>query len=51
MKKEKILISACLVGENVRYDGGHNDISSDDFIQELLRDKLLISFALKLKVD
>jgi len=24
MKKEKILISACLIGENVKYDGGNN---------------------------
>lgn len=24
MKKQKILISACLVGENVKYDGGNN---------------------------
>lgn len=38
----KILISACLLGENVKYDGGHNDISSESFIQQLLRDDLLI---------
>ena len=24
MKKEKLLISACLLGENVKYDGGNN---------------------------
>lgn len=26
--KSKILISACLIGENVKYDGGHNALDS-----------------------
>ena len=30
--KAKILISACLIGENVKYDGGHN-VSSDPRIK------------------
>ncbi len=29
MKEQKILISACLIGENMKYDGGHNAISSE----------------------
>ncbi len=42
MKKEKILISSCLVGENVKYDGGNNDITADTFIQKLLNEDMLI---------
>ncbi len=29
MHREKILISACLLGENVRYDGGNSAVSND----------------------
>ncbi|WP_024954133.1 DUF523 domain-containing protein [Sulfurospirillum arcachonense] len=43
MKQNKILISACLLGENVKYDGGHNDIRADSFIQKLLMENLLVS--------
>lgn len=39
----KIFISACLVGENVKYDGGHNDIRSESFIKRLLKEDRLVS--------
>ncbi|MDN5377699.1 MAG: hypothetical protein PWQ42_995, partial [Sulfurospirillum sp.] len=42
MKKEKILISSCLLGENVKYDGGNNDITQEPFIQKLLKEDLLV---------
>ena len=34
MNKEKLLISACLAGENVRYDGGNNLINEFKKLQE-----------------
>lgn len=43
MKEQKILISACLLGENVKYDGGHNDIRTDSFMRQLLKENLLVS--------
>ena len=38
--KEKILISSCLVGDNVKYNGGNNQID----IQELEKEYNLIPF-------
>jgi len=32
--KERILVSACLLGDNVRYDGGNNLIDNLDKLQE-----------------
>jgi len=34
MSKEKLLISACLAGENVRYDGNNNLINEFEKLQE-----------------
>jgi uncharacterized protein YbbK (DUF523 family) len=34
MSKEKLLISACLLGQNVRYDGGNNLIDQIDKLNE-----------------
>jgi len=34
MSKEVLLISACLVGENVKYDGGNNLIANLDKLKE-----------------
>jgi uncharacterized protein YbbK (DUF523 family) len=34
MNKEKLLISACLAGENVRYDGKHNLIENFELLKE-----------------
>ena len=34
MSKEKLLISACLFGENVRYDGGNNLIDNLDKLKD-----------------
>lgn len=34
MSKQKLLISACLMGENVRYDGGNNLISQIEQLKE-----------------
>ncbi len=42
MKKNKILISACLLGQNVRYDGSNNSILENSFIQKLLNLDMLI---------
>lgn len=39
---KKILISACLFGENVRYDGGNNSIMTDPFLQKLHQENRLI---------
>ncbi len=39
--KEKILISACLTGENVKYNGKNNKI---DFLDELSKRYILIPF-------
>lgn len=41
---KKILISACLLGENVKYDGGHNSIVDNPFINKLLKLDMLIPF-------
>ena len=38
----KILISACLLGENVKYDGKNNSILEDSFIKKLLKLNMLI---------
>jgi len=40
----KILISACLLGETVKYDGGHNSIVNNPFIKKLLQLDMLIPF-------
>lgn len=42
MKSQKILISACLLGENVKYDGTHNSITKNHFIKKLLDLDMLI---------
>jgi len=39
----KILVSSCLLGEKVRYDGGDNELS-DTLIQQWQREGRLISF-------
>ncbi len=39
---KKILISSCLLGENVKYDGGNNSILKNEFIQFLKRYNYLI---------
>jgi len=39
----KILISACLLGENVKYDGNNNSILENPFIKKLLNLNMLIS--------
>lgn len=44
MKQQKILISACLLGENVKYDGTNNDIRDNKFIKELIKQDMFISF-------
>lgn len=41
---KKILISACLLGQNVKYDGGHNSIVDNPFINKLLKLDMLIPF-------
>ena len=38
----KILISACLLGQNVKYDGTNNDTTQNTFIQKLLAKDILI---------
>lgn len=40
---QKILISACLLGKNVAYNGGNNDIREHPFIQKLLKADALVS--------
>lgn len=40
---QKILISACLLGKNVAYNGGNNDIREYPFIQKLLKADALVS--------
>ena len=43
MEKEKLLISSCLLGENVKYDGSNNGLSKD--ILDKLKEKYeLFSF-------
>ena len=39
---KKILISSCLFGHNVKYDGKNNDITTNSFIQKLIENNLLI---------
>ena len=39
---EKILISSCLLGQNVKYDGGNNSILENLFIQKLKNLNLLV---------
>ena len=39
---KKVLISSCLLGENVKYDGGNNSISENNFIQFLKEQNLLV---------
>jgi uncharacterized protein YbbK (DUF523 family) len=39
---KKVLISSCLLGKNVKYDGGNNSILENDFIQFLKEQNLLI---------
>ncbi len=39
---KKILISSCLLGENVKYDGGNNSILENKFIQFLKKNNFLI---------
>jgi len=41
-KAQKILISACLLGEYVRYDGGNSDIRDNKLIKKLLNHDMLI---------
>ena len=38
----KILISACLLGHNVKYDGNNNSILENPFIEKLLNLDMLI---------
>jgi len=38
----KILISACLLGQNVKYDGSNNSILENQFIQKLKKLDMLI---------
>ncbi len=38
----KILISACLLGQNVKYDGKNNSILENSFIKKLLNLNMLI---------
>jgi uncharacterized protein YbbK (DUF523 family) len=40
---KKVLISSCLLGENVKYDGTNNSITQNQFIQKLKSLNLLIS--------
>lgn len=39
---KKVLISSCLLGENVRYDGDNNLISQNKFIQKLQKLNLIV---------
>ena len=40
---KKVLISSCLLGENVKYDGGNNSITQNKFIQKLQKLNLIVS--------
>lgn len=42
MKPQKILISSCLLGENVKYDGKNNSILQNQFIKKLISLDMLI---------
>jgi len=44
MKSQKILISACLLGHDVKYDGKNNSILENPFIKKLLSLDMVISF-------
>lgn len=44
MKPKKIIISACLYGQNVRYDGNNNSIQENKFIKKLMALDMLIPF-------
>ncbi|MFK5881385.1 MAG: DUF523 domain-containing protein [Sulfurospirillum sp.] len=39
---KKVLISSCLLGENVKYDGGNNYISQNPFIEKLKSQNLIV---------
>jgi len=39
---KKILISSCLLGENVKYNGGNNSIAENEFLQFLKKHNFLI---------
>ncbi len=39
---KKVLISSCLLGENVKYDGGNNSIANNPFIKKLQNLNLLV---------
>jgi len=40
---KKVLISSCLLGENVKYDGTNNSITQNQFIQKLQKLNLIVS--------
>ncbi len=40
---KKVLISSCLLGENVRYDGANNSITQNQFIKKLQKLNLIVS--------
>ncbi|MGL5668851.1 MAG: DUF523 domain-containing protein, partial [Shewanella sp.] len=40
---EKILISSCLLGQAVRYDGGHN-LLQDEWMQRWQREGRIVAF-------
>lgn len=42
MKPQKILISSCLLGQNVKYDGTNNSILENPLIQKLKKLNMLI---------
>lgn len=42
MKFQKILISACLLGENVKYNGDNNDIRDNSLIKKLFNAGMLV---------
>ncbi len=44
MKTQKILISACLLGQNVKYDGNNNSILNNSFIKKLYDLDMLVPF-------
>ena len=43
MKSQKILISSCLLGNNVKYDGTHNSVIENLFIEKLIKLDMLIA--------
>ena len=42
MNSQKIIISACLLGDDVKYDGTNNSIHNDPLIQKLIELDMLI---------